>query len=110
TTPRLATWIPTTRRVTPSPATFWISTVTEPLTATITPRETRAESMPTPLFVGCAVALVTPFGADGVDEACLSDLIRFHLQERTDALVVNGSTGEAATMSPAEQRRVAELA
>lgn len=65
--------------------------------------------MSTPLFVGCGVALVTPFGPNGVDEACLNDLVRFHLQERTDALVVNGSTGEAATMSPDEQRRVAEV-
>ena len=65
--------------------------------------------MSTPLFVGCGVALVTPFGPNGVEEACLNDLVRFHLQERTDALVVNGSTGEAATMSPDEQRRVAEV-
>ena len=64
--------------------------------------------MSTPLFVGCGVALVTPFGPNGLEEACLNDLVRFHLQERTDALVVNGSTGEAAAMSPDEQRRVAE--
>lgn len=66
--------------------------------------------MPTPPFVGCAVALVTPFTREGIDEGCLSELVRFHLRERTDALVVNGSTGEAATMSPEEQRRVAEIA
>ena len=66
--------------------------------------------MSTPLFVGCAVALVTPFGPQGVDEACLNELVRFHLREQTDALVVNGSTGEAATMSAGEQRRVAEVA
>ena len=62
------------------------------------------------LFTGSAVALVTPFGPKGVDEACLADLVRFHLREQTDALVVNGSTGEAAAMSPAEQRRVIEVA
>lgn len=61
------------------------------------------------LFTGSAVALVTPFGPEGVDEACLADLVRFHLREQTDALVVNGSTGEAAAMSPAEQRRVTEV-
>jgi 4-hydroxy-tetrahydrodipicolinate synthase len=44
-----------------------------------------------------------------VNESCLRELVRFHLQERTDALVVNGSTGEAAAMSPAEQRLVAEV-
>lgn len=36
-------------------------------------------------------------------------LVRFHLQEGTEALVVNGSTGEASTMSPEEQRRVVEV-
>ena len=67
------------------------------------------ESMPTPLFAGCAVALVTPFGPDGLDEPCLADLVRFHLREKTDALLVNGSTGEAAAMSAAEQRRATEI-
>ena len=84
--------------------------MTESLPATSAARESRLESMPTPPFVGCAVALVTPFGPEGVDEGCLNELVRFHLRERTDALVVNGSTGEAATMSPDEQRRVAEVA
>lgn len=64
--------------------------------------------MHTPPFVGCGVALVTPFAGGAVDEACLAELVRFHLRERSDALVVNGSTGEAAAMSPAEQRRVIE--
>jgi 4-hydroxy-tetrahydrodipicolinate synthase len=62
------------------------------------------------LFTGSGVALVTPFGADGgVDEAVLRELVRFHLREGTDALVVNGSTGEASTMSPDEQRRAVEV-
>lgn len=61
------------------------------------------------LFTGCGVALVTPFDAAGVNEAVLRELVRFHLREGTDALIVNGSTGEASTMSPAEQRRAAEV-
>lgn len=61
-----------------------------------------------PPFVGSAVALVTPFGPDGVNLSALQELVRFQLREGIDALVVNGSTGEAATMSPAEQREVAE--
>lgn len=61
-----------------------------------------------PLFRGSGVALVTPFGDDGVNAAVLRELVRFHLEEGTDALVVNGSTGEAATMSPAEQRTAVE--
>jgi 4-hydroxy-tetrahydrodipicolinate synthase len=62
-----------------------------------------------PLFTGSGVALVTPFGDGGVDEPALRALVRFHLREGTDALVVNGSTGEAATMSPAEQQRAIEV-
>ncbi|HEX2081641.1 MAG TPA: 4-hydroxy-tetrahydrodipicolinate synthase [Longimicrobium sp.] len=62
------------------------------------------------LFTGSGVALVTPFAADGaVDEEAMRELVRFHLREGTDALVVNGSTGEAVTMSPDEQRRSLEV-
>ena len=61
------------------------------------------------LFVGSGVALVTPFGGDGVNEEVLRELVRFHLREGTDALIVNGSTGEAPAMSAAEQRRAVEI-
>jgi 4-hydroxy-tetrahydrodipicolinate synthase len=62
------------------------------------------------LFTGSGVALVMPFGADGsVNEAVLRELVQFHLREGTDALVVNGSTGEASAMSPDEQRRAVEV-
>lgn len=62
------------------------------------------------LFTGSGVALVTPFGPDGeVDEEVLRELVAFHLREGTDALVVNGSTGEASAMSPDEQRRAVEV-
>ncbi|HEX6037358.1 4-hydroxy-tetrahydrodipicolinate synthase [Longimicrobium sp.] len=62
------------------------------------------------LFTGSGVALVTPFAADGgLNETVLRELVRFHLREGTDALVVNGSTGEASTMSPDEQRRAVEV-
>jgi 4-hydroxy-tetrahydrodipicolinate synthase len=63
-----------------------------------------------PLFTGSGVALVTPFRDGRVHEAMLRELVRFHVREGTDALVVNGSTGEAATMTAPEQRRVAEIA
>lgn len=65
--------------------------------------------MPDPRFTGSGVALVTPFNSAGVNEGVLRELVRFHLREGTDALVVNGSTGEAATMTPDEQRRVVEV-
>jgi 4-hydroxy-tetrahydrodipicolinate synthase len=56
-----------------------------------------------PLFRGSGVALVTPFDDAGVNEAALRALVRFQVQEGTSALVVCGSTGEAATMTPEEQ-------
>lgn len=64
--------------------------------------------MPPPLFVGSGVALITPFASGKLDEEGLRALVRFHLEAGTDALVVNGSTGEAPAMSPEEQRRAVE--
>jgi 4-hydroxy-tetrahydrodipicolinate synthase len=61
------------------------------------------------LFVGSGVALVNPFDDRGVNEAVLRQLVRFQLSEGTDALIVNGSTGEAPAMSAAEQRRAVEI-
>jgi 4-hydroxy-tetrahydrodipicolinate synthase len=65
--------------------------------------------MPDPRFVGAGVALVTPFDGRGVNEVVLRELVGFHHREGTDALIVCGSTGEAATMSPEEQRRALEV-
>lgn len=65
--------------------------------------------MADPRFTGSGVALVTPFDAHGVNENALRELVRFHHSEGTDALIVNGSTGEAATMSAAEQQRAIEI-
>lgn len=63
-----------------------------------------------PRFRGSGVALVTPFGEDGrVGENGLRRLVRFHHAEGTDALIVCGSTGEAATMTPDEQRLAIEV-
>ena len=65
--------------------------------------------MADPRFTGSGVALVTPFDDRGVNEATLRALVRFHHAEGTDALVVCGSTGEAATMSPEEQRQATAI-
>lgn len=61
--------------------------------------------MANPRFDGSGVALVTPFTDAGVNEPVLAELVRFHHEQGTDALVVCGSTGEAAAMTPAEQHR-----
>ncbi|MGH7505576.1 MAG: 4-hydroxy-tetrahydrodipicolinate synthase [Longimicrobiales bacterium] len=65
--------------------------------------------MADPLFTGSGVAIVTPFDRGGVHEGTLRELVRFHHDEGTDALVVCGSTGEAATMSAEEQRSAAAI-
>ena len=59
---------------------------------------------------GCGTALVTPFARDGaVDVQALRRLVQWQLAEGIHFLVPCGSTGEAATMTPAEQRRVVEI-
>ena len=65
--------------------------------------------MPRPL-TGCGTALVTPFTRTGdVDEAALRRLVEWQIAEGVHFLVPCGSTGEAATMTTAEQRRVVEV-
>jgi 4-hydroxy-tetrahydrodipicolinate synthase len=59
--------------------------------------------MANPRFDGSGVALVTPFDEAGVNTRVLADLVRFHQEEGTDALIVCGSTGEAAAMTAEEQ-------
>jgi 4-hydroxy-tetrahydrodipicolinate synthase len=66
--------------------------------------------MPNPQFTGSGVALVTPFDTNGVNERVLRELVEFHIAEGTDALIICGSTGEAATMSPEEQRTAVAVA
>ena len=59
---------------------------------------------------GCGTALVTPFRTDGaIDEAALRALVEWQIAEGVHFLVPCGSTGEAATMSADEQRRVVEI-
>lgn len=52
------------------------------------------------------MALVTPFQDGKVDEKALKGLLDFQLQSRTDVIVPCGTTGESATMSHEEHRRV----
>jgi 4-hydroxy-tetrahydrodipicolinate synthase len=61
-------------------------------------------------LTGCGTALVTPFARDGsVDERALRKLVDWQIDEGVHFLVPCGSTGEAATMTPAEHRRVVEI-
>jgi 4-hydroxy-tetrahydrodipicolinate synthase len=59
---------------------------------------------------GCGTALVTPFTATGaVDEGALRSLVDWQIDEGIHFLVPCGSTGEAATMTVDEQKRVVQI-
>lgn len=62
------------------------------------------------MFFGSIPALVTPFAAGRVDEAIFRDLVAWQIAEGSSALVPCGTTGEAATLTDAEHRRVIEIA
>lgn len=55
------------------------------------------------MFKGSGVALVTPFDENGVNFKVLGELVDFHLNNNTDAIIVCGTTGESTTMSYDEQ-------
>ena len=66
--------------------------------------------MSTRRLTGCGTALVTPFTRSGeVDEPALRRLVEWQIAEGVHFLVPCGSTGEAATLTPAEHRRVVEI-
>lgn len=58
------------------------------------------------LFKGSGVALVTPFNGDEINYDCLARLIEWQIKEGTDAIIVCGTTGEAATLSKVEQKKI----
>ena len=63
------------------------------------------------MLKGSIVALVTPFKNNGeVDEERLRILINWHIKNKTDAILVCGTTGESATLSHEEHRRVVQIA
>ncbi len=61
------------------------------------------------MFFGSIPALVTPFSGNCVAEDSLRDLIEWQIDEGSNALVPCGTTGEAATLSSEEHKRVIEI-
>ena len=57
-----------------------------------------------PLFEGCATALVTPFRNGELDKTTFRRLLRHQMESGIDALVVAGTTGESPTLTDAEKR------
>ena len=58
------------------------------------------------IFTGMATAMVTPMTPEGVDYEALGRFIDFQLSQGINALVAVGTTGESATLSPAERKEV----
>jgi len=61
------------------------------------------------MFFGSIPALVTPFAAGRVDHAIFRDFVEWQIDEGSNGLVPCGTTGEAATLSTEEHRRLIEL-
>jgi len=62
------------------------------------------------MFQGSMVALVTPMDQDGnIDELSLRNLIDYHVDNQTDAIVAVGTTGESATLNHDEHCRVIRI-
>ena len=55
------------------------------------------------IFTGAGVALITPMNEDGrVNYEKLRALLEFHVANKTDAIIICGTTGEASTLSDEE--------
>jgi 4-hydroxy-tetrahydrodipicolinate synthase len=69
----------------------------------------QAHSASSPRFRGCLTALVTPFRDGKLDEPAFRALAERQIAAGVDGLVPVGTTGETATLSHHEHRRVVEL-
>lgn len=61
-------------------------------------------------FCGVGTALITPFSGGAIDYTCLERLIERQIDGGVDALLINGTTGESATLSENEARALIAFA
>ena len=66
------------------------------------------------IFKGSGVAIITPFNEDmSINFTKLEELIEWHIENKTDALIIAGTTGEAPTLPDEEHielvRRTVEI-
>ena len=61
------------------------------------------------MFKGSIVALVTPFSNGEIDEKALGELVDFHIENGTSAILPCGTTGESATLDHDEHVRVIQI-
>lgn len=63
------------------------------------------------IFKGSGVAIVTPFKDNGeIDFEKLEELLEFHVENGTDAIIITGTTGEASTMTDEEHLETIKFA
>lgn len=62
------------------------------------------------MFKGAFVAIVTPFKNGEVDEDTFRELIEFQIENGTHGIVPCGTTGESATLSYEEHKKVVKIA
>ena len=62
------------------------------------------------IFKGCGTAIVTPFTGNGVNFDEFKKMIEFQIENKADALIVCGTTGEASTMTEQERKDTIEFA
>ena len=63
----------------------------------------------TPIFTGCAPAMVTAFNESGIDFAAQKDIIEHLIKGGAGAIVVCGTTGEPSTMTQLEREKLIEF-
>lgn len=58
------------------------------------------------IFEGSGVAIITPFDTtDKINFNKLEELINWHIEEGTDAIIICGTTGETPTLSDEDQKK-----
>ena len=62
------------------------------------------------IFKGVCTALITPFKNGEIDYKSLKKIINFQIEQGVDALLINGTTGESATLTECEKRELISFA
>ena len=60
------------------------------------------------MFKGSMIPIVTPFKEGKIDEEGLKNLIEFHIESGSDAIIPCGTTGESATLTHKEHEQLIE--
>ncbi len=61
------------------------------------------------IFNGSCVAICTPFNEGGINFDTFERLVEFQIENKTDAIVVCGTTGEPSTMTGGEKKSAVEF-